>query len=158
MCTLDGFIAMAPVSEANFRALTRAANSPHWLEDPRFVTREKRIGHWQAFLDVIELWTRTISSADAESALAHEGCPASAYRSIADAQVDPQVRARGSAVDVEDASGTFQVANCPIKFTDAIACAGKNVPELGEHAEEVLVAAGYSTDEIKALRGANVII
>ena len=158
MRTLDGFIAMAPVSEPNFRALARAANSSHWLEDPRFVTREKRIGHWQEFLDVIELWTQTVTSDDAESNLAREGCPASIYRSIADSQVDPQVRVRGSAVDVEDTSGTFQVANCPIKFTDAIANAGKNVPELGEHADEVLAAAGCSAEKIKALRGANVII
>ena len=158
MRTLDGFIAMAPVSEANFRALARAANRSQWLEDPRFVTREKRIGHWQEFLDVIELWTQTVTSADAELVLAREGCPASTYRSIADSQIDPQVRVRGSAVEVEDASGTFQVANCPIKFTDAIANAGKNVPGLGEHAEEVLAAVGYSAYKIKALRGANVII
>jgi len=107
---------------------------------------------------VIELWSQTVTSADAELILAREGCPASTYRSIADSQIDPQVRVRGSAVEVEDASGTFQVANCPIKFTDAIANAGKNVPGLGEHAEEVLAAVGYSAYKIKALRGANVII
>ena len=98
MRTLDGFISMAPVSEGNFKALTRAANSPEWLEDPRFVNRDQRIINWQAFLDVIESWTQTITSEQAESSLAREGCPASIYRSIAESQVDPQVQARGSAV------------------------------------------------------------
>ena len=157
MRTLDGFISMAPVSEGNFKSLTRAANRPDWLEDPRFVTREQRIIHWQAFLDVIESWTKTITSVQAESALAREGCPASTYRSIAESQVDPQVQARGSAVTVEDASGTYQVANCPIQFTDATADARKTVPLLSEHAQEILVAAGYSIDEVKALRAACVI-
>ena len=157
MRTLDGFISMAPVSEGNFKALIRAANSPEWLEDPQFVNRDQRIINWQAFLDVIESWTQTITSAQAESSLAREGCPASIYRSIAESQVDPQVQARGSAVNIEDASGTYQVANCPIQFNDATADARKSVPLLSEHAQDILVAAGYSIDEVKALRAACVI-
>lgn len=152
MRTLDGFISMAPVSDGNFKSLTRAANRPDWAEDPRFVTREQRNIHWQAFLDVIESWTETITSVQAESALTREGCPASTYRSIAESRVDPQVQARGSAVTIEDASGAYQVANCPIKFTHAAADARKTVPLLGEHAQDILVAAGYSIDEVNALR------
>lgn len=157
MRTLDGFIAMAPVSEANFRALTRAANSPHWLDDPRFGVRKNRMENWQAFLDLIEEWTQTVTSDEAESALAREGCPASKYRSIGEAQADPQVHARGSAVQIEDASGVFQAANCPIQFTQSDAGAGRAVPALGQHADEILTEAGLSTIELQALREAKVI-
>ena len=153
MRTRDGFLAIAPVSEPNFRALVRAAARSEWLEDARFARREQRMMHWEAMLDTIEGWTATLTSAEAEAALLREGCPASAYRTIAEARLDPQVAARGASVEVTDGSGAFQVANCPIQFAAHRARASTAVADIGEHTEAMLGELGYSADQIRTLRG-----
>jgi CoA:oxalate CoA-transferase len=40
MRTSDGFVAVAPVSEGNFKALARAAGRPEWTTDQRFADRK----------------------------------------------------------------------------------------------------------------------
>jgi len=152
MPTRDGFLAVAPVSEGNFRALAECAHRTDWLEDPRFRVREVRVRNWDALLDETAEWTRTLTSAEAEAALLARGCPASAYRTIAEAQNDPHVEARGARVRVEDRSGTFYAANCPIRFTESRAEIRPRIADLGEDAEAILDAIGYDTEEIQALR------
>ncbi|MGK0170359.1 MAG: CoA:oxalate CoA-transferase [Gammaproteobacteria bacterium] len=151
MRTLDGYVAIAPVSEANFHALVRASEHGEWLSDPRFSERNVRIEHWPELLDTIETWTQTLTSAQAESALLREGCPASAYLTLAQAQGDEQVIARGAAVEVQDCVGPFRVANCPVQFSHTRASAGTHVPSLGEHTSEILCDLGYGPSDIEAL-------
>ncbi|MBT6273368.1 MAG: CoA transferase, partial [Chromatiales bacterium] len=152
MQTLDGFLAIAPVSQANFAALARAAGHEQWLEDPRFSARDERIKNWSTMLDLIEAWTRTTTSGAAEAALLAEGCPASAYRTIGEARVDDQVRFRGAAVEVADAVGSFEVPNSPIQFRHAHSQPGPTVPELGQDGDAILAELGYSLEQVAALR------
>lgn len=152
MPTRDGFLVIAPVTEANFDALAKAAEHPEWLVDERFTTRTARFGNWSELLDLIEAWTRTVTSADGEAALLAAGCPASAYRTIGEARLDEQVAFRGASVEVVDSVGPYRVPNCPIQFSSASARAVPSVPELGEHADEVLGAIGYETAKLTKLR------
>lgn len=152
MRTVDGFLAIAPVTEANFHALCRASDHPEWLEDPRFANREVRVEHWDEMLDTIESWTRTVRSDEAEAKLLASGCPASAYRTIGEARLDEQVVHRGAAVSVADGSGPIVVANCPIQFSDAPAKAQAHVPDLGEHSADVLSTLGYDDVAIAELK------
>lgn len=152
MRTEDGFVAIAPVSQANFTALARAANHPEWLQDERFANREARVLHWDGLLDTIEAWAATCTSFEAESALLREGCPASIYHTIAESQTDPHVAARGAAAQVTDGSGAFRVANCPIQFHETRAQANPKIADLGQHADALLIQLGYSADEIQRFR------
>jgi len=149
--TSDGFVAIAPVSEGNFRGLVEAAGHPEWMEDERFRSREARVQNWSAIFDAVEGWTRTVSSREAEHALLAAGCPASAYRTIGESQKDPHVSVRGSAAQISDGAGSFQVANCPIQFTETPAGAIDAVPTLGGDTRTVLTEAGYPSEEISTL-------
>ena len=113
--------------------------------------------HWTEMLDSVEEWTRTLTSDAAESVLLEAGCPASVYQTISQSRQDPHVEARGSAVEVEDAAGHYQVANCPIQFTTAAVGASNKVPSLSQDTSEVLTEAGFEPSEIESLRAANVV-
>ncbi|MCH9673178.1 MAG: CoA transferase [Gammaproteobacteria bacterium] len=158
MRTLDGFVMIAPVSEANFKALAGAAEHPQWLEDSRFATRAARVEHWVDMLDTIESWTASKTSAEAEASLLAAGCPASVYRTIGEAQRDPHVASRAAAATVTDAAGAFQVANTPIKFADAPANARPRVARLGEDSHEVLSECGFGDDDIEQLRESGILV
>jgi len=52
---------------------------------------------------------------------------------------------------VTDAGGEFQALNPPFRMSATRAVAGARAPGLGEHTREVLMAAGLSGEELKAL-------
>ena len=45
----------------------------------------------------------------------------------------------------------MRIVRSPVRFSDPAPTARADVPELGQHTEEVLLEAGYSWDEIAAL-------
>ena len=155
--TRDGFLVVAPVSQANFAALSVAAGHPEWLEDARFAHRDARVDNWAQLLATIEEWTATMSSESAEAVLLRHNCPASAYRTLAQSQADPQVEHRGAAVEISDLAGSYMAPNCPIQFGNARASAHPDVPGLSQHASEVLMAAGYSKEQVAVLHDQGVL-
>lgn len=151
MPTKDGFVAIAPISQGNFTALVKATGHAEWATDERFSTREARVQHWSLLFDTVEAWTRTVTSAEAERTLLNAGCPASAYRTIAQSQRDPHVQVRGASAEIGDSAGRYQVANCPIQFTETPSHAVDTVPTLGGNTTEALQQAGFDADEIASL-------
>jgi crotonobetainyl-CoA:carnitine CoA-transferase CaiB-like acyl-CoA transferase len=76
--------------------------------------------------------------------------PVRTHDEIAD---DVGVRANGYIVDVADPETGVRetVVRSPVRFEDPLSLPLTWVPELGQHTEEVLLAAGYSWEEITAL-------
>jgi crotonobetainyl-CoA:carnitine CoA-transferase CaiB-like acyl-CoA transferase len=75
----------------------------------------------------------------------------------ADLLDDPHVQARGDVVQL--ASGETVLGN-PLRITNADGAASTALeppPDLGQHTDELLAEAGFSSDEIQALRDAAVI-
>ncbi len=158
MRTQDGFIAIAPVSEANFAALANAAGHPEWLTETRFATRAARVENWATLLETIEAWTATTTSNEAEALLLKYGCPASAYRTVAQASQDEQVAERGSRVSVHDAAGHYDAPHCAIQFEYAHTAVNPRVPRLSEDADTLLAELGYSQAELRQLRAAGALM
>lgn len=72
---------------------------------------------------------------------------------IAEALMDPQVRARGM---VQDIAGMKAIAS-PVKLAHTPALPPGAPPEFGQHTDDVLRALGYSSERITALRGAGIV-
>jgi len=71
---------------------------------------------------------------------------------------DPQVLANEYIVDVPREGGPpVRMVSTPVQLSRSPAHIRGMAPELGQHTEEVLLEAGYSWDEIAALRGAGAI-
>ncbi|HEV8641324.1 MAG TPA: CoA transferase, partial [Methylomirabilota bacterium] len=104
------------------------------------------------FVEELEQWSRQITTTDCQAAFDRCGVPCSRYRTVEEAMKDPQLAHRQAFGDVRDAGGTFRVLNPPFRFSDAPAGVQPYVSALGEHGERILAEAGYSADEIEALR------
>jgi crotonobetainyl-CoA:carnitine CoA-transferase CaiB-like acyl-CoA transferase len=74
-------------------------------------------------------------------------------------RLDPQLAARGAFVDVRlPRSGrTMAAVGTPIRVRGAERSPARPGPEVGEHTDEVLLAAGFNRDEVRALRVAGVV-
>ena len=78
-------------------------------------------------------------------------------RDYAQVAADPGVRANGYVTEVPADDGPVTVVGSPVRFSATPARPGAVAPELGQHTEEVLVALGYSWEEIAELGAAGVI-
>jgi len=71
---------------------------------------------------------------------------------------DPQVQAREMVVETDHPTlGRLRTLGSPIKLSATPADVSRRAPQLGEHTDEILTEAGYSSAEIAALRAAQAI-
>ena len=149
--TLDGFIMPAVASEKSFQSLCQAAGHPEWITDPRFARFADRRNNWGDFVELLEIWSTTLSTADCQAAFDANGVPASPYRTVKEVLADPQLAHRGALAEVHDKGGSFKVVNPPFRMSGAPVQVMGFSAGLGEHAREVLALAGYVSDEIDKL-------
>jgi CoA:oxalate CoA-transferase len=151
--TADGYVMVAVASEKTFQNLVNAAGHPEWISDPRFAKYADRRSNWEALMDGVESWSRTLSTEKCLVALNGHGVPCSAYRTVAEALSDPQIAHRGALTDVEDGGGTFRVLNLPFRMSGTRVSAANRIATLGEHTVALLRETGRSEDEIAAFSG-----
>ncbi|NQV60879.1 MAG: CoA transferase [Alphaproteobacteria bacterium] len=144
--TADGFVMVAPVSPANFAALANAAGRPELIHDPRFNNVTIRVRNWDLLLAEIEQWSLTQTTDACEGTIQAAGCPCTRYLRIGQAMVEPQIIARGAAVEIASGNDSYKVANCPSHFAGTNVGARPWVPALGQHNEEFFAEADLSTD------------
>ena len=151
--TADGYVMIAIASEKTFQNLVTAAGHPEWIQDPRFARYADRRSNWEALMDGIEAWSRTLPTGRCLDALNEGGIPASAYRTVAEALADPQLAHRGALAEVQDGGGSFKVLNLPFRMSGATVSPAKTISTLGQHTLAFLKEAGLSEDEIAAFTG-----
>ena len=151
--TADGYVMVAVASEKTFQNLVNAARHPEWISDPRFAKYADRRSNWEALMDGVESWSRTLSTEQCLASMNGHGVPCSAYRTVAEALNDPQIAHRGALSEVEDGGGTFRVLNLPFRMTGTNVSAARRIATLGEHTVALLRETGRSEDEIAAFSG-----
>jgi hypothetical protein len=155
--TQDGFIMPAIASEKSFQATCQAAGHPEWVTDPRFARYADRRANWGVFVDLLETWSTTLSTAACQAAFDRTGVPASPYRTVAEALADPQLAHRGALAEVHDKAGSFKVVNPPFRLSQAPVQVAGFAAALGEQTREILELAGYAADEIEKMSGAGIV-
>jgi crotonobetainyl-CoA:carnitine CoA-transferase CaiB-like acyl-CoA transferase len=151
--TADGYVMVAIASEKTFQSLVKAAGHPQWITDPRFAKYADRRDNWEALMNGVESWSRTLTTEKCLAELNGHGVPCSAYRTVAEALSDPQIAHRGALSEVEDGAGAFRVLNLPFRMSGTDVSAGKRIATLGEHTVAFLKETGRSEDEIAAFSG-----
>jgi len=144
--TLDGFVMVAPVSAANFTGLVEAAKKPELLQDPSFAEPSARVSNWDKLLAEIEKWSLTLTTDACEAAILAAGCPCTRYLEIHQSMSEPQIAARGAAIEIDNHGETFLIANSPAQFGDGSVGAKPWVADLGQHTVEILEEIGLQPD------------
>jgi CoA:oxalate CoA-transferase len=134
----DGFLMVAPVSQANFAALARAVGREEFITDARFAEPRARMENWDALLGLIEGEVVKLSAEEAERRINEAGCPCARYLTLAQSMSRPHVDERGAAVEVGEAGQSYRVANTPMLFTATDVGARTWVAAPGEHNQEIL--------------------
>lgn len=151
--TSDGYVAIAGCPDHLWPGMCEVIEKPDWLHHPRFasylVTPEIKAEIFIAFSEIFS----TRSTAEWCERLAAHGQRFAPVRDHAAVAADPQAYANGYLVDVDHPEwGAIRTVGNPIRMSDTPTVPGVEVPELGQHTEEVLLEAGFSWDDIAALR------
>jgi crotonobetainyl-CoA:carnitine CoA-transferase CaiB-like acyl-CoA transferase len=148
--TIDGYVMVAIASEKTFQGLMQAIGRPEGIDDPRFARYVERRKNWADLMDGVESWSRSVTTAQCLAALATEGVPSAAYRTVKEALQDPQLAHRGALAEVEDGGGSFKVLNQPFRMSGAKVAAGRKMATLGEHTRALLQESGLPEQEVAA--------
>ena len=154
----DGFVMVAPMTQANFESLSDAAGHSEWKTDPRFASIAARNRNWDEFMRIVEGWASERTAEDCERVLLPAGVPCSRYKTAREMMQDPYFASRGLFAQIEDAAGPYLVTNPAFQMSGSRAEVRGSVPRLGEHADEVLgELLRYPPEQIEALRVKGVI-
>jgi formyl-CoA transferase len=146
------------IQEQNWKRTAEAIGHPEWVDDPEYATAKARQHHiWEIFGE-IEKWLADMTKWEAVDILRQWDVPCAPVMSMKDLAYDPDLRAAGTIVEVEQKGrGTYLTVGSPIKFSEFVPDI-KGAPLLGEHTSEVLAELGYDADAIKAMRDGSIIV
>lgn len=133
----DRWIAIACVSEDEWRSLVGAMGDPDWAAAPEFATVADRVANVEKLHDLVGNWTEAFDNDALAATLQAAGVPATPVRSVGDLLDDPQYRARGTYVEVEHPLGfksTIYGGYVKTSRTDACVRIG---PVLGQDNERI---------------------
>jgi formyl-CoA transferase len=149
----DGYITIGAANDRNFVKLARVLGRHEWIADARFVADHQRVAHREALAGLIEEVTAGAPRAHWLTELERAGIPCGPILDYEDALTTPQAIAREMTVDVDHPTlGPLRTLGTPIKMSATPLNPKRRGPMLGEHTDDVLLDAGYSSDEIEQLR------
>jgi crotonobetainyl-CoA:carnitine CoA-transferase CaiB-like acyl-CoA transferase len=156
----DGLINIAANKQEQFEALVAALDRPELATDPRFAQRENRKKHRGALTVELEASLKNRSCAEWQSVFNKIGVPAGCVLTVPQALALPQVAHRELLKTFDDVPGverTITVARSGFKLSGGDPDVADPPPELGRDTDSVLRAAGYSAEEVAALREAGIV-
>jgi CoA:oxalate CoA-transferase len=156
--TKDGFLCIAGVDDQRWARFCKIMGIENVQDDPECSDNATRNFHGtkiEAILDQIfprkttAEWLEELTAADilVTEVATHQQVLAS-----------EQARVNGYLLDLDHpVAGKITVTGCPVSLNGEVAHEAQPAPEHGQHTEEILVEAGYSWEEIGALRDSEVI-
>ncbi len=137
--TADGWIQLTVANDVDWKRFCSAAETPGWLDHPRFRDRWLRTEHQAELLPLVAELMKTRATADWVERLAGVGVMAGAVLSLNEAARDPHVVARESILTVPHAAGgTIPIVRNPIRYSETPIETYASPPLLGAQTDELL--------------------
>lgn len=147
-------LALAVGSEKLWKEFCPAIGCPELADDPRYRTNQDRRANRESLLEKLQEVFLTKTYEEWEAILIERGIPVGAINDISQVVEHPQVKARGSLVDVmHPRLGKVRVAGPAARLSATPARVRTASPLLGQHTREVLSEVlGMTTQEIDELQ------
>jgi crotonobetainyl-CoA:carnitine CoA-transferase CaiB-like acyl-CoA transferase len=154
----DRWCAIAAESEEQWSALAANLGS-EVAKDRRFKTLNDRLRHREALNAEISRWTEIQDAFEVMDRLQRAGVPCGVVQTGEDLANDPQLKARGFIVTVDNSRlGRVVLPNFPLQFANAKLTRRWEFPVLGRDTDAVLRdVVGYSDEKIKELQSDGVL-
>jgi formyl-CoA transferase len=138
--------------------LTAAVERPDLLDDPRFVDRRARVGHYDELVEILGAIFRTAPRATWLERLDANDVPAGPINRLDEVFADPGVRELDLVRTVtHPTAGAMRLLGSAVSLAGHDEAAIGPPPLLGEHTTAILRELGRSDEAIEALRSAEVI-
>ena len=156
--TSDGYLCIGAATQPTWEHMCHAIGREELLADSRFATNGDRKKHESQLANLLEETFSRNTTQHWMEVLEAEGVPCGPINNLAQMYSDPQVRSREMLVELEDPElGTLKNIGIPVKLSRTPGRIRRRAPDLGEHTQEVLLEAGYTTDEVSRLLESGVV-
>jgi crotonobetainyl-CoA:carnitine CoA-transferase CaiB-like acyl-CoA transferase len=153
-----GLVLMMLQSERFWPIFCRAVGREDILSDPRFDTPQKRQEQSALLVEILRALFAAKSRAEWAAILGASECIWAPVQSPSEIPNDPQVIANGYVLSVAHPThGALRLAASPVQFAHEPPRVREPAAELGAHTEAVLLALGYSWEEIARKKDAGAI-
>ena len=155
----DGDFILTVGNDGQFRKFAEVAGQPQWAEDPRFVTNKLRVANRAVLIPLIRQATVFKTTAEWVLQLEQAGVPCGPINDLAQMFEDPQVKARGLAIELPHAlAGMVPQVASPIRLSETPVEYRNAPPLLGEHTLQVLQRVlGLDAGAVAAFKEAGVL-
>jgi crotonobetainyl-CoA:carnitine CoA-transferase CaiB-like acyl-CoA transferase len=154
----DGYLVGMPIEDKQYINLCKALNREDLALDERFASLGPRMINIDAMIEWIDAELGKLPWRDAIATLHAHDVPFAPVYNLEDFMEDPQVKHNRTVFDAEDPrGGTTRFVSHPGVYEKTPATLRRHPPRYGEHTDEILTDAGYSKDEIAALRSTQAI-
>ncbi|WP_109514410.1 CaiB/BaiF CoA transferase family protein [Pseudomonas ovata] len=157
--TADGDFILTVGNDSQFRKFAEVAGRPEWADDPRFKSNTLRVAHRAELIPLIRQVTVFKTTVQWVAELEAAGVPCGPINDLAQVFADPQVVARGLAIELpHELGGTVPLVASPIRLSQTPVEYRRAPPLLGEHTQAVLRdVLGLSDEAIALLREGQVL-
>ncbi|MHB9287954.1 CaiB/BaiF CoA transferase family protein [Halobacteriales archaeon Cl-PHB] len=156
----DGYVAIALMlySDRVWEAYCDVLDRPDLLEKEKYQTDDGRMEDAKELSDRFEDWVADHTVEEVLDVLGDAGIPAAKVNSIPEAAELDQVEHDGIFTEVDHPKmGSLTLTETPLSLSDSEPSIRTHTPLLGEHNEDVLADAGYSSEEIADLAADDVL-
>ncbi|WP_232476032.1 CaiB/BaiF CoA transferase family protein [Flavisphingomonas formosensis] len=150
--TADGYISVLIYNDRHWKRFFDLLGNPEWSRDPRFSTMQSRSEHIDHVLErICEVFASDTTAAWLDK-MERAEIPAAPLLTTEDLTRDPHLEAVGFWQSISDEDGPMRLAGIPTRFSRTPGAITRSAPKLGADGRAVLADAGFTAEEIDALK------